>query len=256
MILEAKNLSFSYQKSRTIFNNVSFRIDAGEILTILGTNGAGKSTLLNCIANMYKPDSGEILLNGKRMSDMDISDVAKLIGYVPQLNSPAYGYSVLEYVVMGRTPYIGAFSTPGAEDYQIANESIEKMDIMHLRDKPYTQISGGEQQQVQIARSLAQQTKIILLDEPTAHLDYGNQFRVVEMIRNLAKEGYSMIMTTHNPEHAFILTGKVAILNRDGMLCVGCAEDTLDAGTLSELYALSIKTKYDADAKRKICIVC
>ena len=256
MILEVNKISFHYHTSRSIFHEVSFAVNNGEVLTILGINGSGKTTLLNCIANLYKPNSGEILLNGQPMSNMNLRDVARMIGYVPQIHTPAYGYTVREFAVMGRTPYIGAFATPSAEDYKIADEALERMKITHLRDKPYTEISGGERQQVTIARVIAQQPKIILLDEPTAHLDYGNQYRVVQMVRELAEEGYALIMTTHNPEHAIILKGKVALLNHEGVLGIGQATETLNAETLSKLYGLSIKTVYDEDAKRNICIVC
>lgn len=253
MILEVENLSYHYHDGRTIFHDVSFQIDKGEILSILGTNGAGKSTLLNCIANLFRPVSGKIRLNGESMSGMKLDEVAKFIGYVPQIHTPAYAYTVREFVVMGRTPYIGAFRTPSKEDYIIAEEALEKMKITHLMDKAYTEISGGERQQAMIARVIAQKPKIILMDEPTAHLDYGNQYRLVQMISDLANEGYGMIMTTHNPEHAIILDGKVAILNREGVLGVGQAANALSAKTLSELYGLSIKTIYDDDAKRNIC---
>lgn len=255
MILEVNNLSFRYHNSRMIFHEVSFSVDNGEVLSILGANGAGKSTLLNCIANLNKPESGEILLNGQPMSKMKLRNVARVIGYVPQIHTPAYAYTVREFAVMGRTPYIGVFTTPSAEDYRIADEALERMGIAHLRDKPYTEISGGERQQVTIARVIAQQPQLILLDEPTAHLDYGNQYRVVQIIRELAVEGYALIMTTHNPEHAIILNGKVAILNREGVLGVGQAAETVNAETLSNLYGLSIKTIYDDDAKRNVCVV-
>lgn len=224
-------------------------------MSILGTNGAGKSTLLNCIANLYQPASGEIYLNGRSTKRMSMRDISKVISYVPQVHTPAYAYTVREFTVMGRTPYIGSFATPSKEDYKIADEALERMNIYHLRDKAYTEISGGERQQVTIARALTQQPQIMLLDEPTAHLDYGNQYKVVHMIKELAQEGYSMIMTTHNPEHAVILNGKVAILNRQGVLGVGHAADTLNGKTLSELYGLRIKTVFDTDAKRNICVV-
>ena len=256
MILEVKDLSFQYHNSRTIFHDVSFNVDHGEVLSILGTNGSGKTTLLNCLANLFKPKSGEILLDGCPISKMSLREVARLVGYVPQLHTPAYAYTVREFTVMGRTPYIGAFTTPRARDYKIADASLERMGIAHLRDKPYTEISGGERQQVTIARVITQQPELVLLDEPTAHLDYGNQYRVVQMIRQLADEGYALIMTTHNPEHAIILNGKVAILNREGILGVGHAAETLNAEILSNLYGLSIKTVYDDDAKRNVCIVC
>lgn len=257
MILEVKDLSYQYRNhGRKIFHDVSFTLDKGEVLSILGVNGAGKSTLLNCIANLYKPASGDIFLNGKNVKNMTMRDVAKVIGYVPQIHTPAYAYTVREFTVMGRTPYIGAFAKPSAEDYRIADEALERMEISHLKHKAYTEISGGERQQVTIARALTQQPQMIMLDEPTAHLDYGNQYRVVQLIKQLADEGYTLIMTTHNPEHVGILNGKVAILNRKGVLDVGQASETLNGGTLSELYGLNIKTVFDPDAGRNICVVC
>ena len=255
MILDVQNLSFSYDKKRTIFHDVSFTLDKGEVLSILGTNGAGKSTLLNCLANLLKPQSGDIFLNGTSIREMHMREVAKAIGYVPQVHVPTYDFTVRDFTVMGRSPYIGAFGNPSKKDYEIADEALARMNIYHLRDKLYTEISGGERQQVTIARALTQQPQIILLDEPTAHLDYGNQFRVVQMIAQLADEGYALIMTTHNPDHAIILNGKVAILNREGVLGVGQDSDTLSGETLSELYGLSIKTVYDPDAGRNVCVV-
>ena len=256
MILQVKDLSFRYDSSRRIFQHVNFELDKGEVLSILGTNGAGKSTLLNCLAGLFRSESGEILLDGVSMNNMSMRDVAKVVGYVPQIHTPTYAYTVREFTVMGRTPYIGAFATPSKEDYRITDEALERMNISHIADKPYTEISGGERQQVTIARALTQQPRIILLDEPTAHLDYGNQYRVVQMIKELAGEGYALIMTTHNPEHAVILDGKVAILNREGVLGVGQAADSLNGETLSKLYGLNIKTVFDPDAGRNICVVC
>ena len=257
MILEVENLSFRYRGgSRTIFHDVNFSLDKGEVMAILGANGAGKSTLLNCIANLFRPASGQIRLNGRPMDKMSMRDVAKIIGYVPQIHTPAYAYTVREFVVMGRTPYINSFSSPSAEDYRIADEAMERMGITHLRDKVYTEIAGGERQQVTIARVITQQPQIILLDEPTAHLDYGNQYRVVQMVKDLADEGYSLLMTTHYPDHAIILNGKVAILNQEGVLGIGLSAETVNEDTLSRLYGLHVKTVYNEDAGRNICFVC
>lgn len=256
MILEVKNLGFHYNNNRKVFSDVNFSLNNGEVLSILGTNGAGKSTLLNCIANLFVPTEGEIILDGKPMARMNPRDVAQMIGYVPQIHTPTYAYTVLEFTVMGRTPYIGAFTTPSASDYRIAKDALDRIGIAHLQNKSYTEISGGERQQVTIARAIAQKAKLILLDEPTAHLDYGNQYRIVQMIKELAGEGYALMMTTHNPEHAIILNGKVAILDRQGTLGVGKAADTLNSEVLSGLYGLPIKTLYDEDAKRNVCIVC
>ena len=255
MILDVENLSFKYYNSRMIFHDVSFSLDAGEVMCILGTNGAGKSTLLNCVAGLFKPAGGTIRLNGADTSSMSMRDIARVIGYVPQIHTPAYAYTVREFTVMGRTPYIGAFARPSKEDYALADAALVRLGIDKLADKNYTEISGGERQQVTIARVLTQDPKLILLDEPTAHLDYGNQFRIVQMVRQLSEEGYALIMTTHNPDHAIMLGGKVAILGRNGVLGVGRADEMLRADTLSNLYGLPIKTVYDEDAGRNVCVV-
>jgi len=187
---------------------------------------------------------------------MNLRDIAQIIGYVPQIHIPTYAYTVREFTVMGRTPYIGAFKTPSKTDYKIADEALERIGVSHLKYKTYTEISGGERQLVLIARVITQQPKIILFDEPTAHLDYGNQHRIVRLIQRLSIEGYMIIMTTHNPEHAIILGGKVAILSRKGVLSIGKTAEIVNANTLSNLYGLSIKTIYVEEAKRMVSIVC
>lgn len=256
MIMEVKNLSFHYHNSRTVFENVSFGLEQGEIMSIIGTNGAGKSTLLNCVANLFKPQTGEILLKGKSIKDMSLREIAKIIGYVPQTHNAVYAYTVLEFTVMGRTPHIGFLASPSAKDYKIAEEALDRMRVLHLKDKAYTEISGGERQQVLLARVLTQQPDLILLDEPTSHLDYGNQFRTVGMIKELSEQGFGIIMTTHMPDQAIILDGKVGVLDNEGHLTVGTAEDIMTAERLTSLYNLSIKTQFSDIAGRRICIAC
>lgn len=253
-ILEVKDLSFSYDNSRIIFEKVNFTVSKGKIFTILGRNGAGKSTLLNCVANLFVPKSGEILLNGQPMKKMKLTDVAKVIGYVPQVHNPAYAYTVRDFVVMGRTPYIGSLSKPSKSDYEKVDAVLEELNIMKLRDKTYTAISGGERQQVTIARAMVQEPQIILLDEPTAHLDYGNQLRTVKMIKRLAERGFGIIMTTHNPDHAMLLGDTVAILDKQGHLNVDTAENALTEEALSALYDIDLKMIYVEEAERKVCV--
>jgi iron complex transport system ATP-binding protein len=252
-IVQAENLRFHYHPSRTIFHDVTFAVGPGEILTILGTNGAGKSTLLNCIAGLLKPVAGEIRLEGRRQADLSYRDVARIVGYVPQIHNPSYGYSVLEFTVMGRTPYIGAFSSPKPRDYEIARESIERMGVGHLADKPYTQISGGERQLATIARAIAQQAKLIMLDEPTAHLDFGNQMKTVQMIRRLADDGYAVILTTHVPDHPVYLGGHVALFE-DGAVSFGPAEELITAERLTQLYGIPLKLIRSDEVARPICV--
>ena len=254
MILEVKDLEYDYGSGRTIFENVNFSLDKGNIFTILGRNGAGKSTLLNCLANLFVPKKGEILLDGVPMSTMKQKDVAKIIGYVPQVHVAAYAYSVRDFAVMGRTPYIGLMSHPKAEDYEKVDQVLKELNIYHLRDKSYTAISGGERQLVTIARVMVQEPKVILLDEPTAHLDYGNQLRTVKLIKTLARRGFGIIVTTHNPDHAMLLHDKVAILDKEGHLKVGKTSEMITAETLSELYDIKLYLEYIEKVHREICV--
>jgi len=254
MILETRDLSYHYSDNRNIFHNVSFGVEKGDVLCILGSNGAGKSTLLNCLANLYTPTEGEVYLSGERIKSMSLRSIAKKIGYVPQVHTPAYAYTVHDFAVMGRTPYLGMFQKPSKEDHEKADEILEELGIYHLRNKSYTQISGGERQQVTIARALVQDPELIMLDEPTAHLDYGNQLRVIKMVSRLSERGFAVIMTTHNPDHAILMGKRVAILDRDGKLTLGSVDDILTTERLSEIYQLDIEILYIEKIKRKACI--
>ncbi|KIR02256.1 hypothetical protein P261_01071 [Lachnospiraceae bacterium TWA4] len=181
MILQVKDLEFSYIKGQTpVFQNVNLELNKGEILAILGPNGAGKSTLLNCLANLLSPDKGDIYLNNQKIQDMNLRDVAKIMGYVPQTHNPTYAYTVREFVVMGRAPYLGMFQKPSKEDYELTDRVINEMDITDFANKPYTNISGGQRQQASIARAIVQEPQIIMFDEPANHLDYGNQLRIIK----------------------------------------------------------------------------
>lgn len=254
MILEVQNLTFSYHNGRTIFSDVNFSVDHGEVLTILGPNGAGKSTLLNCITNLLPPSSGKVLLEGQDIRQMPLKEIAKVIGYVSQTHTPAYGYNVRDFVVMGRAPYLGMFQKPSEEDYSLVDQVLDSMNIAHLADRPYTEISGGERQQASIARVIVQKPKIIMFDEPTNHLDYGNQLRTVAMVKELADKGYAVVMTTHMPDHAILLGGKAAVLDRKGSLTVGSAEDILQEPLLRDIYQSDLHILYLEELGRKVCV--
>lgn len=255
MKLEVKNLQFRYGKGRDIFSDVSFTLEKGDILSILGANGAGKSTLLNCIAGLFRPAGGQILLDERSTAQMSRNEIAKHIGYVPQMHSPSFSFSVLEFTVMGRAPYIGAFSKPSKEDYEIAENSLERMGVIHLKDKVFTEMSGGEQQMVMLARVLTQEPQIIMFDEPTNHLDFGNQYKTIDMIGHLAAEEYTVIVTTHNPDHAIRLGGFAAVLDRNGRLLTGSAQESLTSEVLSKLYGIDIAVEYNKIAGRDLCFV-
>lgn len=173
MMLDIDKLSFSYDGKKNIFTDVSFSLDKGDILSILGANGSGKSTLLNCISLILRANNGSIKLNGENLLDINHKEISKKIGYVQQIHIPTYSYKVRDYIAMGRSPYLNLFERPRFKDYEIVDDVIKLLEIEYLKDKPYTQISGGERQKANIARVIVQEPDIIMLDEPTAHLDYG-----------------------------------------------------------------------------------
>lgn len=254
MILEVKNLSYSYKNGKEIFKNVNFSITKGTILSILGPNGAGKSTLLNCIANFYPPTDGEILIDGVPLKTISLQNISKKIGYVPQIHTPTYAYTVKEFVVMGRTPYLGMFEKPSKSDYDIVDDTLKLLGIGPLANMPYTEISGGERQQATIARAIVQKPDIIILDEPTSHLDYGNQLRTIKIIRSLAKQGFAIIMTTHTPDHALLLDDKVGILDYSGTFLVGNTNEIMTEERLSKLYQSDLHLVYLEEIHRTICV--
>lgn len=254
MILEVKDLNFSYKQENTILQNINLKVSKGSIMTILGRNGAGKSTLLNCITGSLKPTKGNILLNGKNLSQLKYEERAKIIGYVPQTHISTYSYTVREFVVMGRASYIKIYQKPSKEDYIIVDKILDELNILNLSNKLYTDISGGERQKVTIARVIAQQPDIIILDEPTAYLDYGNQLRLITQVKELAKRGFGIIMTTHMPDHVLLLGGQVGVIDNNGNIHVGDSERIMTGEILSDLYQSKIEIVNLEKLNRKICV--
>ena len=189
-LFEVKNISFDYD-GEEIFSNISFSIEKGDVLCILGPNGTGKTTLIKCLNGLHEINSGEILINGKNIKKLSFKEISKHIGYIPQSHVPSFPFKVLDVVVMGRAPYLNLTDSPKKEDIEIALNSLKTLGIEYLRDKEYTNLSGGERQLVFLARVLCQQPDILILDEPTSHLDFGNQIKLLEIIDNLAKSGLS-----------------------------------------------------------------
>lgn len=253
-IYEVEDLTFSYHAGdRKVLDGASLQLNKGEILCILGPNGAGKTTLLNCMTGLLKPTAGKVKLCGKSLDTMREKEIASLVGYVPQMHTPAFDYTVLDFVLMGRAPKMGTFSRPKKEDVSLCMEILDSMGIVRLASKSYLEISGGERQQVLIARAIAQQPVAILFDEPTAHLDFGNQHRVLNRIKQMAEDGFSIVITTHNPDHALLLGDKAAIVSRDGHITQGDVRDIITKGKLSEVYDIDLHLEYVEEIGRMAC---
>lgn len=253
MILEVKNIYFQYKKEKMNLKDVSFNLSKGEIVSILGANGAGKSTLFKLIMGILKPFKGEIKINGKSLSDYSLKEVAREIGYVRQYNENIFEYTVKDFLIMGRAPYIGLMQNPKKEDWDIVNQVMEKLEISHLADKNMNELSGGQNQLIFLGRVLVQNSKIILLDEPTNHLDLGNQYKILKILKNLSKEGYTILMTTHFPDHIILLGGKVGIIDNKGNLKHGLIDELLTEEELRNIYNVSLKKTYVAELKRDVC---
>lgn len=254
MQIKIEQIVFSYDGFNEIFKNISFNINSGEIISILGPNGIGKTTLLSCLARIRIPSSGRIFLNGQDMKTMEHRNIARFMGYVPQTIIPSFDYSVLDYVVTGLAPWLGIFEKPKEEHYELARNSLRKMGIEYLKDKPYSKISAGELQQVSIARVITQKVKIVLMDEPTAHLDFGNQLKVLTIIKDMAEQGYGVVLTTHNPDQVFLLKSKVAVFDRDRQFRFGNWNEILSDDLLKTIYGVDIKICDVEKVERKVCI--
>ncbi len=241
MGLAVEDLSFGYPKRSNILDGVSFSIDKGDVLCLLGPNGTGKTTLLRCLLGINKIKKGEIYVGSRNVRSMTPRELARMVAYVPQATTVVFPYQVLDMVIMGRSPHVNVMSVPSAEDVEIAREALARTGISHLEECLFSEISGGERQMVLIARALAQQSDILIMDEPTASLDYGNQTRILKIINELAQQGYSIIMTSHFPNHAFLACNKVAIMNGGKILDIGSPDDIVTDSSLSELYSAEIR---------------
>lgn len=254
--LQVSEAGYHYDAAKTSgFSRISFTIEDGEVLSILGPNGCGKTTLLKCLNGLVKLQSGSVGINGRDISRLPQAEIARSIGYVPQMHQPAFPFSVLDAVLVGRAPHLGWLASPGVRDTLIAEESLAAMGISHLKDKPYTQISGGERQLVIFARVLAQKPSLLLLDEPTSHLDFGNQIRLLKIVQRLSATGLPIIMTSHFPDHAFLVSSKVALMTKGEFIDIGSPENVITEANLKEVYNIRVKViNLDSRINRKICV--
>jgi len=253
LMLEVDSLAYSYGNG-PVFENVSFSLKIGDVMCILGPNGAGKSTLIKCIAGIFKPAAGSVRIMGEDTASLGAMEIARSIGYVPQQNEVIFPFTVLDFVVMGRTPHIPLFSSPNNKDMDIAREALSMVGVADLADRTVSSLSGGQRQIVLIARALAQQPALLLLDEPTAHLDFGNQILVLETVQKLAGKGMSILMNTHMPDHAFLVGSSAAALAEKRLVAVGEVKTVVNSKIMSSLYGVKVAVREMEDIKRKVCV--
>ncbi|MBM3534762.1 MAG: ABC transporter ATP-binding protein [Alphaproteobacteria bacterium] len=243
MVLSVADIRFAYPGGRRLLDRVSFALEPGEALCLLGPNGTGKTTLIRCLLGLERVAAGRVALHGRDLARMSPAESARLMAYVPQDTNAAFAFLAFEVVLMGRSPHLRFMASPTDEDRRLARAAMLRLGIAHLAERPFLELSGGERQLVLVARALAQGSTILIMDEPCAGLDLANQLRIIRTIRALAEDGYSILFTTHLPDHAFAFAvgGKVAML-KDGTLMGPAAPDSLlDAEALGQLYGTPVE---------------
>jgi iron complex transport system ATP-binding protein len=241
-ILSIDSISFRYNPGQpSAVDAVSFTIQPGTVTAILGPNGAGKTTLLNLLLGLRKPESGVINLEGLPLTKYSRKELSQWMGLVPQSEHVPFEYSVLEFVLLGRAPYLGPLDMPGPEDVIIARQSLSQVGISHLQNRPIPALSGGELQLVLIARALTQQPRILLLDEPTSHLDLANRNNTLQILNRLRLNGTTVIFTTHDPEAAALIADYLVLMRSGHVLFTGGIDETFTTEKLSQTYGTSVQ---------------
>jgi iron complex transport system ATP-binding protein len=250
--LAANQLRYGYP-GHTVGSDVALELCAGEVLCALGPNGGGKTTLFRTLLGLLEPLGGEITVADKPLKTLPRHELANIIGYVPQAHAGYFAFTVREMVLMGRTAHLGLFAMPSPLDHDTVDRAIQTLGITRLAEHLFTEISGGERQLALLARALAQGSSLLIMDEPTASLDLGNQILVMDQIRTLAKSGIGILFSTHDPEQAFWCADKVMLLRHGGLLSCGKPETVLNQENLRELYGVAVDI-IELPGGRRACV--
>ena len=239
-MLAVESLGFGFP-GRAVGREVTFGLADGEVMCVLGPNGAGKTTLFRTLLGLLEPQEGEVRLEGRPLGAYARQAIARRIGYVPQGHAGQFAYTVREVVLMGRTAHLGAFAAPGRADREVAERALALLGLETLAERPITQVSGGERQLALVARALAQEPRLLVMDEPTASLDFGNQVRILRRIRALSEHGISVLFSTHDPDHAFLAADRALLLAEGRMIALGTPKDVIRPDTLARMYGVQVE---------------
>lgn len=251
MRLSVEHVTAGYD-GKVVVSDASLTLAPGEAICLLGANGSGKTTLFKTILGLLRPISGQVFVDGEDVAHWPRQRLAKALGYVPQAHTPPFAFRVRDVVLMARAAHHGVFASPDKRDFAIADEALERMGLTSLAGERYTELSGGERQLVLIARALAQQASIMVLDEPTSNLDFGNQVRVLRNVQALVESGLALLITTHYPNFAFLCASRVAVMKHGRLLALGNPEETLTQSSLEEAYGTSLRIADVGDGMRVV----
>ena len=239
-VLDIQNLTFSYE-NKHVLKDVSFAVEKGDVVFIIGPNGVGKTTLFRCIFNFLKNYKGKILIEEKDAKTFNSKQLSKKVAYIPQFGKHVFNFKVIEVLQLGMAHNLSYFKMPGKNEDKLAMEILSSFGIEHLADKGYSQLSGGEQQLVLIARALAGNSKILIMDEPTNNLDYGNQIMILNKINELARDGYTVLISSHNPQFALWYSTKILGLHNGEVCAYGNPQDVLNSKFVKKIYGVDTK---------------
>jgi iron complex transport system ATP-binding protein len=252
MRLSATRLDIGY-RGHVVGRDISLVLGPGEVLCLLGPNGAGKTTLFRTLLGLQRRLGGQIAIDEDALERLKPVEIARRMAYVPQAHVTEFAFSVLDVVLMGRTARLKPFASPGPVDERIAQEKLDELGIGTLAEADYTKISGGQRQLALIARALAQGAPILVLDEPTASLDFGNQAMVLGRIRDLAASGYGIVLSTHDPDHALMVASRVAVIADGGLRAIGLPQDVVTGELLSAIYRTDVRVE-ETTSGRRVCV--
>ncbi len=253
MMLEVQDLRFSYQQT-PVLKGLSFSLSHGSLVSLLGPNGAGKSTLFKCVLGLLQGWQGRILLDEKDIRKASPAQIARAAAYIPQIHYPAFNYCVLDMVLMGTSRRVQAFGAPGRREAESAMTALDMVGVAGLAHRDYLRLSGGEQQLVLIARAIAQDSRLLVMDEPTASLDYGNQIRVMRQVRALADKGYAILQATHNPNQAYQYSDRILAMRDGCILTQGEPRDVFTAQLIDALYGVRTQVESLNGDKTRVCV--
>lgn len=234
-MLQVKNLWFSYGAGN-VLEDVSFHVQEGELCALFGPNGCGKTTLFKCCLRFLSFHQGQVFLNRRDVRSLRIEEMALQVAYVPQQHQPPFPYMVKEIVLMGRTPHLNGVFGAGPLDKQKAFDALSRLEIEHLADRPYNQLSNGQRQMVLIARAIAQETRIVFLDEPTSALDFSNQVRIWQVMQAMAKRGTTIIACTHDPNHVAWFCDRMVVIKTGRIAAMGNPMEIMNHNLLDTIY--------------------
>jgi iron complex transport system ATP-binding protein len=240
-LLAFRDVSFGYDPCRDALSHLTLEVPAGSVMAILGPNGAGKTTLLHTALGRLPPRAGQVVLDGRPLAQYTRREIGQRMGLVPQNERIPFEYSLWDYALFGRTPYLHPLEMPGETDRQAALQALAQVGLDEMAPRSVNSLSGGERQMAMLARALAQQPRLLLLDEPTSHLDLSNKGRLLHLLRRLSAEGVTILLTTHEPEVAAMIATHLVLMRKGQVLHAGLLAEVLTTTNLSACYGVPVE---------------